>query len=258
MKRINEIGIIILGALLLGACGMNKSGIEVVSEPTAKVYLNGVESGSTPYKNLNLKPGEITLKLIEGGKSWERKINLENNVTSVINWNLEKNNGSGYILSMEKNGSLGSILISSDPGGAMVYVDGEIKNSTPCKIEGLESGDRKVSISYPGYKSLNLIVKMIKGYQLVIESKLEKEFQEIVVDSTPTPTKSLMIKVLIKETETGWLKVRKEANSGAMEIGKVRPGEKYDFLGEENGWDKILFNNQEAWISAKYAEKISE
>lgn len=258
MKKISEIAIIIFGALFLGACGVDKSGMEIVSEPTAKVYLNGVESGTTPYKNLSLKPGEVDLKLVSGTKSWERKVKLESNVTTVLSWNSENDEESSYILSMEKNGSLGSLLISSNPGGAMVYIDGEIKNSTPCKIEGLESGDRKVSISFPGYKSLNLIVKVVKGYQLVIESKLEKEFKIITLSPTPIPSTSLGLKILIKETETGYLKVRQEANSSATEIGRALPGEKYELIKEENGWYKISFKNQEAWVSAKYAEKISE
>lgn len=102
-KKINiSLAIVFVSSLFLGACGVEKSGVEIVSPPIAKVYLNGKESGMTPYKNNSLKPGNIEIKLEDGGNSWEREIRLENNVTTVINWNLGKVDNSGYILSMEK------------------------------------------------------------------------------------------------------------------------------------------------------------
>lgn len=252
--------LIILSSLFLGACGVDKSGIEIVSEPIAKVYLNGKESGTTPYKNNSLKPGKIQIKLDdEGGNSWEKEIKLENNVTTVINWDFKNNENNGYILSMEKTGEKGSILVNSNPSGAVIYVDGELKNSSPAKIEGVNEGDRKISINYPGYTSINLIVKMVKGYQLVIDSKLEEQNKsEDSVSLNPTPTKTLRNSIKIKETETGWLRVRQEANSGAIEIGKVTPGESYELIQEKDGWYEINFENKNGWISTKYAEKVSE
>jgi uncharacterized protein YgiM (DUF1202 family) len=249
----------ILSSLLLGACGVDKSGVEIVSSPMAKVYLNGIESGTSPYKNNTLKPGIVDIKLDDGnGNFWERKVKLENNVTSVINWNFEQNEDSGYILSMEKTGESGSILVNSNPGGAMIYIDGELKNSTPAKIEGAIEGDRKLSISYPGYKSINLIVKVVKGYQLIVDTKLEKQMRAENISISPTPSQKIGTKIKIKETETGWLRVRDAANNSGIEIGKAKPGEKYELLDENKDWYQIKFEGKDAWVSAKYAEKILE
>lgn len=211
----------------------------------------------TPYKNNSLKPGNIEIKLEDEGNSWEREIKLENNVTTVINWSLRKESNSGYILSMEKSGESGSILINSSPSGAMIFIDGEVKASSPAKIENVGEGDKKISLSYPGYKNVNLIVKMVKNYQIIIDAKLEKEektkISEVLI---PTPFKQMLSMVKIKETETGWLRVRNLPSSGGIEIGRVKPGESFELLGENTDWYQIKFDNKNGWISVKYAEKI--
>lgn len=258
MEKINiSLVLVFLSSLLLGACGVEKSGVEIVSSPIAKVYLNGKESGMTPYKNNALKPGKMEIKLEDEGNSWEREIKLENNVTTVVNWSLDKNRNSGYILSMEKSGENGSILINSSPGGAMIFIDGEVKASSPAKIENVGEGDKKISLSYPGYKNVNLIVKMVKNYQLIIDAKLEKEEKAKINNIvTPTPFKQMVAMVKIKETETGWLRVRNLPSSGGVEVGRVKPGESYELLDQNNDWYQIKFDNNNGWISAKYAEKI--
>jgi len=259
-KNISFMVVVFLSSLFLGACGVDKSGVEIVSKPIAKVYINGKESGMTPYKNNTLKPGEIEIKLDDRfGNYWERKIKLESNVTSVINWSFDGVKDSGYILSMEKTGKDGSILVNSNPGGAMIYVDGELKINTPAKIENIDEGDKKLAISFPGYKNINLIIKVVKGYQLIVDTKLEKEERvENVYNISPIPARQLGSKIKIKETETGWLRVRSEANNGGTELGRALPGETYELISEVNGWYQIKFANKNGWVSAKYAEKISE
>jgi len=257
-RNISIIIVLFLSSLLLGACGVEKSGVEIVSSPIAKVYLNGKESGMTPYKNNALEPGKMEIKLDDGeGNIWERVIRLEKNVTTVVNWNLGENRNSGYILSMEKTGEVGGILVNSSPIGAMVFVDGELKIKSPARIEALGEGDKKVSISHPGYKNINLIVRMVKNYQIVIDAKLEKEARaEKVNIVTTTPMNEAVNMIKIKETETGWLRVRKTASSGGVEIGRVKPGESYELLSENSDWYQIVFGDTKGWISVKYAEKI--
>ena len=250
------VAVILIGGLFLGGCGVDKSGVEIVSNPMAKVYINGIEKGMTPYKDNSLKPGVIEIKLDNNnGNFWERKIKLENNVTSVINWTLGEEGDGGYILSMEKTGKKGGILVNSNPGGAMIYLDGELKNSTPALIEEVGGGDKKLSISFPGYKSVNLIIKVVDNYQLIVDTKLEKE--DVLVPSQ-IPTKSLEPRLKILETETGWLRVRDAANNNGIEIGRAKPGEIYELLDENTDWYQIKFEEKSGWISTKYAEKIFE
>jgi len=99
--------------------------------------------------------------------------------------------------------------------------------------------------------------------------KLISPTPKVTGKATPTPTKkptssstassSAILDrpyVVIKDTPTGWLKVRQEGNSTATEITKVNPGEKYTYLeANDSGWYKItLTNGDEGWISSKYAE----
>lgn len=214
--------------------------------------------GMTPYKNNNLKPGINKIKLDDNsGNIWEREIKLENNISTVINWDFS-NNGSGYILSMEKSGGKSSLLVNSIPSNAAVSVEGELKGYTPIKINNLESGDKNVVINYSGHKAVDLIVKILDGYQLIIDSKLKTESiaEKNIVTPSPIINKNSL---LIKETETGWLRVRQEANNNSPEIGRVKPKEKYEILSENKDWYQIQFEaSASGWISAKYAEKILE
>ena len=241
---------------------MGRSGLEIVSNPIAKVYIDGKEMGRSPFKSNDLKPGIVKVKILnDDGKIWEREIRLEENVSTVISWNFEGENGSGgYLLAMERAGEGGALLINTQPENANVSVAGENKGYTPLRAENIGEGDKNISIAYPGYKNLNLIVKMVKGYQLIIDAKL---IAEKVVEVSPQPTVQSPItqsgpKIKIKETGTGWLRVREEANNSSIEIGRVIPGEIYEYMSSDADWYLIKFKDKEGWVSAKYVEKISE
>ncbi|OGM88320.1 hypothetical protein A2614_00400 [Candidatus Woesebacteria bacterium RIFOXYD1_FULL_40_21] len=65
-------------------------------------------------------------------------------------------------------------------------------------------------------------------------------------------------KITIKETDTGWLRVR--SIPGGSEIGKVYPGETFELLQEKDGWfliegeeAKSLPAGRQGWVSSRYA-----
>ncbi|MFA6368864.1 MAG: PEGA domain-containing protein [Candidatus Shapirobacteria bacterium] len=263
---LQKIFILILASFFLSGCSLSpkKSGLEIMSFPIAKVYINNKEVGVTPYKNMSLKPGENEIKLIAENKEWKRKIDLQNNINTVIDWQFGDNSSqnSGYILYLEKTGDKKtSLLVNSDPDKATITVDGQVKGVSPIKVNDIGQGDRQLSISFPGYKEINVFMKAINGYQLVVNAKLASEknnIDEIINSESETNLSSLetIKKVTIKETETGWLRVREDSFNSAKEITKVKPGEIYDLLEEKTDWYKIdLGNDKEGWISASYASK---
>ena len=92
------------------------------------------------------------------------------------------------------------------------------------------------------------------------ENRTNWETQEAIV-ATPTtvpvpvttswPEKT----VVIRETETGWLRVRDAPSSAGVEVTKVKPKEKYILLEQDKDWLRIdLGDEKSGWILAKYAD----
>jgi SH3 domain-containing protein/PEGA domain-containing protein len=269
MKR--YILIVFLASVFLGGCSLSpkRSAIEINSYPIAKVYINGEEKGMTPYKNRNLKPGENKIELVNNDKRWSKNVKLQNNVNTVIDWNFgnESDESGGYILFLEKTGDKknAGLMVISNPSEATLSIDNEIKGFSPNRIKNIGEGDRHLNLSFPGYKNIDVFVKAINGYQLVIETTLAKEKVKIsekeevkkvdeVIDNSDLLSEEE--KVVIEETGTGWLRVRELASKGSKEIDKVTVGESYVLLEEEEGWYKIeVEDGVNGWISASYAEK---
>jgi hypothetical protein len=96
-----------------------------------------------------------------------------------------------------------------------------------------------------------------QGYQLIIDTKMEKEnITDNAGSVTPMPTINLGPKIKIKETETGWLRVRDSASNNGIEIGRAIPGNTYEMISEGTDWYQIKFGDKNGWVSTKYAEKI--
>ena len=63
--------------------------------------------------------------------------------------------------------------------------------------------------------------------------------------------------VVIKNTPTGWLRVRSGPGTNFAEIDRVFPGESFPLLEENENWYKIeLEGRTNGWISAQYTNKI--
>jgi len=262
--------LVILASFFLGGCSLSpkRSAIEINSYPVAKVYLDDKEVGMTPYKNKNLKPGEVEVKLVTNNDTWSRKVKLQNNINTVVDWEFgkTKENFGGYILYLEKTGDKkkAGLMVMSDPSGATLSVDNEIRGFTPMKINNIGEGDKHLTITYPNHKNADVFVKAVKEYQLVLEVILAKETIEIQNQNETKIEEEIenkdlietIPKIKIKETETGWLKVRESSSSASREIKRVNPGETYDMLLQEGDWTKIdLGSNQIGWVSSKYVEK---
>lgn len=237
-----------------------------MSYPTAKVFINNKEMGSTPYKNLDLKPGENEVKLVSGAKEWKKTVDLQNNINTVIDWQFGDgiSGNSGYILYLEKTGDKkSSLLVNTTPDKTTIKIDGEVKGISPIKINELNEGDRQLMISFPGYKDINVFMKAITGYQLVVNAQLAEENSDVsqIIEAPIEATSSGLNldqgqKVTIKETETGWLKVREASSSSSKEVIRIKPGESYALLDEGTDWYKIdLGSSKSGWISATYASK---
>lgn len=256
------VAIIIICNTVLSGCGNgNISGIEISTQPITKIKIDGKEAGMSPYKNRAIKTGLIDIKVgQEGIGYWNKQLELKKNISTVINWTFGKSEvySGGYILSMEKSlGLTSGLIVSSSPPRATVLIGGENKGETPLLINDLGEGDKEVKILLPGYTSLNLGIRPVAKYQIVLEAMLAKE--ERVVVATPTimqTPKDVGTKIKIKSTDTGWLRVRDMPNSAGLEIDKVNVGETYDSVGDSGEWTHIIVREKQGWVSSKWVEKI--
>lgn len=266
MKRL--FGVMLVGVILSG-CSLltQKAGIEIMSYPTAKVLIDGKEAGMTPYKNNTMKPGKVEISLVTNDTKWTKGIELPNGVNTVIDREIGKTTeeNSGYLLTLESTGdkNKSGAMINSIPDEASVNIDGEVVGKTPLRLADIGEGEKQIAISLPRHKTITVLVRAIKGYQIVIESDLKEE-TPVVLEPTDIGSSSTTLvttpkagQVIIKSTETGWLRVRGQPNSQSAEVAKVNPGIKYNLLDEKDGYFEIdLGGGKSGWISTKYAEKL--
>jgi hypothetical protein len=250
--------------LALGYFNPQGSAISVESSPEATVYIDGQAVGKTPY-SVNVKPGEISLKLVPDGIdtpffSYETKINLSPGVKTVIRRDFGKNDSdsSGEVISFEKiPEDLASLSIISVPDAAQISIDGVVKGFTPIKISRITPGEHELTVMSPGYKTKTFKINTIQNYKLTVISKLAEDTE---VKASPAPVLGVETEIkqlTILETPTGYLNVRRDPSSASLEVGRVTPGLKYELVNtdEKSGWYQIKYDGEKlGWVSNKYAK----
>jgi hypothetical protein len=287
--------VVILGGLIIKNKFFSQTGkgaLQVSSTPQATVYLDGEQKGMTPYFNDKIESGEHTVKLVpEAGTenlvTWEGKVNLAPGIVTAINRTLgpTEAESSGEILSLEKIASrnTSSLAVVSNPDGAMIKINGNPEGFAPVLKENLTAGSYLVIVSAAGYEEKSINATTVAGYKLTVNAKLAQAIEGIAEATSsaemeegaspspsPSPTASPKASpkpsatppakpyVVIKETPTGWLRVRAEPSTEAEELARVNPGEMYPYLEEEkSGWYKIEYEkSEEGWISGVYADLV--
>ncbi|MDO8514968.1 MAG: PEGA domain-containing protein [bacterium] len=245
--------------------GQGVAAVQIQSFPKADVYLNDTKVGQTPYKDEKLKPGDYAVKLTADALLWTGKVKLYNDTITFINRDLADiaENSGGEILTLEKlvDDKSMEVAVVSQPDGAIVKVDGKSVGTAPLTVSDITPGDHEIGLSYPGYRDRFVRGRAVAGYRLNVAVQLGKTDDAPVVTPTPkqaTPSATLAKPyVTIKETPTGWLRVRFSPSTSATESGRVNPGDKFPLLDEQTGWAKIRFKDLlEGWVSDSYVEKV--
>lgn len=281
--------VILLTGGSLPFIGKNKNaGLYIVTKPQAKVFLNDIHQGTTPFDKEDLKAQEYKIRLEpEGGLiSWEGRVSLVAGRKTVINREFASSEdlSSGFVLTLEQitEKDKASLTIITNPDNSVVTLDGEPRGFSPLTINNLEPGSHLLLISSPGFREKRQEVQLLAGFRLNSSIKLAKLKEEKVEEEEATEsakkkeeaekeaTISGSLKtqiegsyVKIKETGTGWLRVRSEPiykADNSNELTKIEVGGLFNLLDEtENGWYKIEYKEgKSGWISGKYAEKYEE
>ena len=286
---------LILAGLLIKSKLFSRPGpaaLQVSSTPQSTVFIDGTQAGITPFFDDKLEADEHVVKLVPEATTdnllpWEGKVNLTSGILTVINRNFASSESasSGEIISLEKISSKNkaALAVVSIPDQAVVKVNDETKGFAPVLIEDLTPGDYRVTVASPGYEEKTITAQAIAGYKLIVTAKLaqevegivgatpsaevkEEETEEETVGGTPTPKVTPKPKatppakpyVVIKDTPTGWLRVRMGPSTSATEAARVNPNEMFPYLDEEeDGWYKIEYEeDEEGWISGVYADLV--
>jgi hypothetical protein len=179
---------VVLGFLLSGCSLLNflnpkqSAALKITTTPQATVFIDGKHSGTTPYLDEKLEPGEITLKLVpeqasEQASPFEGLVELTGGVITVINHQFatDQNSANGELLTLQPNNrSIASLSVVSQPDGSSVRVDGEAKGFTPLVIDQIDPGDHQMLITSPGYLEKTINIKTEIGYRLTVSAQLGK------------------------------------------------------------------------------------
>ncbi|MBN1263739.1 MAG: PEGA domain-containing protein [Candidatus Pacebacteria bacterium] len=275
----------------------SKGALQISSTPESEVFLNGEKSGITPYFNDKLEVKEYAVKLVptenagflaemasesENWPVWESNISLAANVITSVNYQLapEEELFSGEILALEKisDSKTSALAVVSLPDGALVKINNDSKGFSPISVDGLSPGNYQITISSPGFAEKTISAQTIVGYKLTVSVQLaqeklagvaeasgsgniegaETEREEEATEEEPAPVDPERPYVKIKQTPTGWLRVRMEPTTTAAEVAKVDPGQVFAYLEEtKEGWYKIEYEaEKEGWVSGVYAELV--
>ncbi|MFH1561517.1 MAG: PEGA domain-containing protein [Patescibacteria group bacterium] len=262
--------VLLVFILFFRSWGSKKAAVQLNAFPQSAVYIDGREAGTTPYENNDIKSGEVVLRLVPEAAfsaSWERKVTLNPSTQTVVNWEFNADSAyeAGELIYFEKTSlkERSGLIVNCLPDACSISVDGQMRGFSPLNLEDVGDGSHKILISLPGYKSREILARAVKGYRLVIETKLAKE--TVSQTDTPEPTEVAdepgdelaTPYVIIGETPTGWLRVRIEPSVAASEAAKVNPGDKFSLLDEEAGWYQIEYQvGKKGWVSGDYADKL--
>ncbi len=277
--------LIIFGAVkLLGSRAPKEGELRVDATPTVSVFLDNKHIGRTPLKE-KITAGEYTIRLVAESTTgefapWQAKISVGPNLLTYVNAVLSESELSSAVdvLWLEKSvAGKPELSIITNPDGASVVLDDVTKGITPLTVSDLAAGDHNLTVTSPGFLTRTMKVKLTAGYKLISSMKLALSAGGVpAAEATPaattptTPSPSLKPGstatssatpqkpyVVIKDTPTGFLRVRMEPSTAATEAGRVNPGEKYHLFNQQTGWYQISHDGtNKGWISAQYADKV--
>lgn len=243
---------------------LGKGALQVTSDPQSKVYINGTLVGQTPLCKCDisqmLQAGDYSIKLVptEGSSSpFETKIKIYPKVLTVVDGNFSADGSSESIITLSKlQDNDTQIQVSSFPADAQVFLDSTEVGQSPLLLKGITESDHEIKLTKKGYKDKVVRIRTVKGYKLETLVFLGINPEDITNVSSASAQISVQ-QVLILDTPTGFLRVRSDPSLGGSQVAQVLPGQKFDLLGQQEGWYKIKVDEKTSgWVSSQYAQKL--
>jgi PKD repeat protein len=145
--------------------------VAVTSVPNgASVTLDGRYEGTTPVIILDVLPGNHEISLTYPGYApLKQSISVGSFQTTAVNANLVVSTGAPT--------GTGSLTVLTDPAGAQVMVDGDVKGVSPATIPGLTAGTHTVLLKLEDYNDLSTTVNITAGQTQNYTTGLKKAFR---------------------------------------------------------------------------------
>lgn len=246
--------------------------IRIIAAPEASVFINNVAMGKTPYE-AKMKADEYIVKLIPDGEatqtaSWQGKVKINGNTLTYVNRELGTSDitSAGEIFSVtpaqsgaNKSGT-GEIAVDTESNGAIVYLDNDEKGVSSLVLHDVPKGDHEISVYIPNFLRRTQKVNVEAGYRVnaLFSLAIDQAQQKTITPSNSEATSSAPLKksmVVVKDTPTGWLRVRESPSLGASESARINIGESYVLLDEQDGWYKIQIKDKTGWVSSVYTDR---
>lgn len=135
--------------------------VEFSGPPGARLSLDGVDRGPLPIRLPN--PGV-------GAHAWR----VEAPKFEPTEGRLEVEAGKNYLIDVRMPSSRGVFVVTTDPAGAAVQLDGKSVGTTPLRLEGVEPGSHVVVVSHPERAGLVRVLDTSDGSRGEVVATLAK------------------------------------------------------------------------------------
>jgi formylglycine-generating enzyme required for sulfatase activity len=153
----------------------------------AEVFLDGKKIGLTPLNINDLKSKLISIRLtLAGYHPQEKQIGIKNGKTVKFSTKLKK--------------ITGQLLISSNPTGANVFINGKFHGKTEIQLSDLTPGKALIKLEKDGYQSIENEIMIRKGKTITFSQVLESNFARVKINSTPPGARWYLDDVYMGET----------------------------------------------------------
>ncbi|GAX59732.1 hypothetical protein SCALIN_C04_0220 [Candidatus Scalindua japonica] len=167
---------------------VNTGSIVVKSEPpSAEIYLDGDNIGVTPAIITQILPGKYKLKIkTDGYYTWNQSVEVMANRESSLTAMLQ--------------GRDGSLMITSEPTNAEIFINGKIVGRTPETIQNVKPEKYKIKLKLDKYEIWNKEVKIEAEKKLSLTAKLISKYGSISLGSEPTKARIFLDGIQIGTT----------------------------------------------------------
>lgn len=269
-------GLFLLVRIIYSFKDVEKGGLQVTANIKGKVLLDGKYIGVLPLRKSDqsdtIPAGNYEIRIEPTDTTYSAytlRVRINGGVlTAVDKTFLPGSLGSSYSLTLEKSSNpKPQIEITSIPDGAMVTIDSIASGVTPYKTDALTASEHELEIQKEGFAKKTIRIRAINNHKLIVNASLgtgditDSTITPVVSPSitttlTPTPTTASKTTVTILPTPNGFLRVRSGAGTTFDEVSRIKPGESFDLIEENNGWYQIQVDAKTTgWVSSQYAMK---